>query len=68
MQRLGVGAVHVCGIGTDQRVRATGVEAARLGVETTVLLDLTAAVDPGRVRQVTDELTLAGVRIRRAAG
>jgi len=68
LHRRGASAVDVCGIATDHCVRATALDAARLGFETTVLLDLTAAVDPGRVREVTDELTRAGVRIRHTAG
>lgn len=68
LNRRGVDAVDVCGIATDHCVRATALDAARLGFETTVLLDLTAAVDPGNVRAVTDELTRAGVRIKRTTG
>lgn len=61
----GVTAVDVCGIATDHCVKATALDAAALGFETTVLLDLTAAVDPDGVRAVLDQLATAGVRVRR---
>jgi nicotinamidase/pyrazinamidase len=64
LHRRGVTALDVCGIATDHCVRATALDAARLGFDTTVLLDLTAAVDPGGLRKVTDELTVAGVALR----
>lgn len=40
--------VDVCGIATDYCVNATARDAARLGFETTVLLELTAAVNPAK--------------------
>ncbi len=58
----GVEQVEVCGIATDYCVRATVLDAVRAGFETTVLLDLTAAVTPERVPDVTAELTAAGAR------
>ena len=64
LHRRGVTSLDVCGIATDHCVRATALDAARLGFDTTVLLDLTAAVDPDNVRRVTDELTTAGVAVR----
>ncbi|MFI6521865.1 isochorismatase family protein [Spirillospora sp. NPDC050679] len=46
----GVTAVDVVGIATDHCVRATAVDAARAGLDTTVLLGLTAGV----ARETTD--------------
>jgi len=66
LHRRGVTHVDVCGIATDHCVRATALDAARYGFETTVLLDLTAAVDPDRVRAVCDELTRVGVHLKRS--
>ena len=63
-----VDGVDICGIATDHCVKATALDAARLGFDTAVLLDLTAAVDPSGVRKVVDALTAAGVRIKRTAG
>lgn len=56
-------AVDVCGIATDYCVKATALDAARHGFDTTVLLGLTAAVDPANVPAVVGELTTAGVRV-----
>ncbi len=44
LRRHGVDRVDVVGIATDHCVRATALDAARAGLRTTVLLDLTAAV------------------------
>jgi nicotinamidase/pyrazinamidase len=42
----GVDTVDVCGIATDHCVRATALDSAQEGFDTTVLLGLTAAVSP----------------------
>ncbi len=57
-------SVDVCGIATDYCVRATALDAARLGFPTRVLVGLTAAVAPANVPDVVAELTAAGVTIR----
>jgi nicotinamidase/pyrazinamidase len=59
-----VDQIDVCGIATDYCVRATALDAVREGFDTTVLLDLTAAVAPERVAEVSAELAAAGVAIR----
>jgi nicotinamidase/pyrazinamidase len=56
--------IDVCGIATDYCVRATALDAVREGFETTVLLDLTAAVAPQRVPEISAELEAAGVAIK----
>jgi len=60
----GVDAVEICGIATDYCVRATALDAARAGFDTTVLLDLTAAVAPHRLEATVAELAEAGVAVR----
>ena len=60
----GATSVTVCGIATDYCVRATALDAVRLGHPTTVLIDLTAAVNPANVPAVVAELQAAGVTIR----
>ena len=60
----GVDEVDICGIATDYCVRATALDAVREGFETTVLLDLTAAVAPDRVEAISAELAAAGVIIQ----
>jgi nicotinamidase/pyrazinamidase len=55
--------VVIVGLATDYCVRATALDAARLGFETVVLTDAIAAVDlqPGDGELALEELRLAGV-------
>jgi nicotinamidase/pyrazinamidase len=53
--------VDVVGIATDHCVRATALDSADEGFETTVLLDLTAAVAPDTTKAALAELAAAGV-------
>ena len=57
--------VVVCGLATDYCVKATALDAARLGFATSVLADAVAAVDvaPGDGERALAELRAAGVRI-----
>jgi len=59
-----VDQLDICGIATDYCVHATALDAVREDFETTVLLDLTAAVAPDRVGEIAAELANAGVVIR----
>jgi nicotinamidase/pyrazinamidase len=61
--------VVVTGLATDYCVKATALDAVRLGFETTVLSDAIAAVDlqPGDGARALDELREAGVRVVAAA-
>lgn len=59
--RQGITEVDVCGIATDFCVRATALDAAAEGFETTVLSDLVAAVHPEAVAAVREEFDDAGV-------
>ncbi|MGH3861768.1 isochorismatase family protein [Actinokineospora sp.] len=59
----GVSKVDVVGIATDHCVRATAVDAARDGFDTTVLLSLTAAVSPDTAETALDTLRAADVRL-----
>jgi nicotinamidase/pyrazinamidase len=58
-----VDAVAVVGIATDHCVRATALDAARRGFDTTVLLELTAGVARERVERALAELRDAGVTL-----
>ncbi len=64
----GVEAVTICGLATDYCVRATALDAVRLGFRTTVLVDAVAAVDlaAGDGERALGELEAAGVRLERA--
>ena len=59
----GVDTVELCGIATDYCVRATALDAARLGFATRVRLDLTAGVAAASVDQAMDERRAAGVEL-----
>jgi nicotinamidase/pyrazinamidase len=64
----GVERVVVVGLATDYCVKATALDAVRVGFETTVLTDAIAAVDlePGDGDRALDELAAAGVAVGRA--
>jgi nicotinamidase/pyrazinamidase len=59
----GVTDVDVVGIATDHCVRATALDAAREGFNTTVLLDHTAGVAQSTVDTALASLKAAGVRL-----
>lgn len=65
LNRNGVGRIDVCGLATDHCVRATALDASRLGYHTTVLANLSAAVSPEREPQVIEELMNAQVLVTR---
>jgi nicotinamidase/pyrazinamidase len=58
-----VSHVDVVGIATDHCVRATALDAARLGFTTTVLLDLTAGVQKDTTDRALTQLRDAGVAL-----
>lgn len=58
-----VRTVDIVGIATDHCVRATAMDAARAGLRTTVLLDLTAGVARSTVDKALTELDGAGVTL-----
>jgi nicotinamidase/pyrazinamidase len=59
-----VDAVDVVGIATDHCVRATALDAAREGFDTTVLLNLTAGVAQPTVDDALSQLRSAGVTLK----
>ncbi|WP_156763501.1 pyrazinamidase PncA [Mycobacterium scrofulaceum] len=63
LRRHGVDEVDVAGIATDQCVRATAEDAARAGLSTRVLVDLTAAVTADSAAQALTALRSAGVEL-----
>jgi nicotinamidase/pyrazinamidase len=68
LRAAGVEAVAVVGLATDYCVKATALDAVRLGFDTEVLSDAIAAVDlePGDGDRALDELRAAGVGVRRS--
>jgi nicotinamidase/pyrazinamidase len=63
LRRRDVDQVDVVGIATDYCVRATAADAAANGFRTTVLLGLTAGVDPGTTADAVTALQDAGVTV-----
>lgn len=65
LHEAGVEAVVVAGLATDYCVKATALDAVRLGFETTVLTDATAAVNvqPGDGDRALDQMRDAGVAL-----
>ncbi|MGW5646446.1 nicotinamidase [Saccharopolyspora sp. NPDC003752] len=59
----GVRRVDVVGIAMDHCVRATALDAVRAGLDTTVLLELTAGVSRETVDAALSELDAAGVNL-----
>jgi nicotinamidase/pyrazinamidase len=59
----GIERIVICGLATDYCVKATSLDAARLGFETAVLVDAVRAVDlaPGDGDRALEEMTAAGV-------
>ncbi|HEX5589416.1 MAG TPA: isochorismatase family protein [Candidatus Limnocylindrales bacterium] len=64
----GIERIVVCGLATDYCVKATALDAVRLGYATSVLSDGIAAVDlqPGDGDRALDELRAAGVSLERS--
>ncbi len=63
LRQRSVEAVDVVGIATDHCVRATALDAAREGFDTTVLRDLTAGVAAESTEAAIQELRAAGVTV-----
>ena len=65
LRDAGVSGVVVVGLATDYCVKATALDALRLGFETTVLADAIAAVDlePGDGDRALDEMRDAGAAL-----
>jgi nicotinamidase/pyrazinamidase len=68
LRARGIERVVVVGLATDYCVKATALDAARLGYETVVLTDAIAAVDlePGDGDLALDEIAAAGITLSRS--
>ena len=62
----GIDRVDIAGIATSYCVRATAADALRAGLDTTLLTDLCADVDPAQTPATLDELGTAGVKLAAA--
>ncbi|MGO9043696.1 MAG: pyrazinamidase PncA [Mycobacterium sp.] len=63
LRRRGVDEVDVVGIATDHCVRRTAEDAARAGLTTRVLVDLTAAVAEESAAEALGQMRTAGVEL-----
>lgn len=63
LRQRGVDEVDVVGIATDQCVRETAEDAARAGLSTRVLVNLTAAVSPDSAAEALKQMRAAGVEL-----
>ncbi len=63
LRMRGVDAVDIVGIATDYCVRATAVDAAHEGFETTVLLAMTAGIAPATVDDALSSMRAEGVTL-----
>jgi nicotinamidase/pyrazinamidase len=63
LQQRGVDEVDVVGIATDHCVRRTAEDAARAGLTTRVLVDLTAAVATDSAAQALAEMRTLGIEL-----
>lgn len=63
LAQRGIKRLVICGLATDYCVKATALDAARLGYETAVLVDGIRAVDvqPGDGNRALEEMAQAGV-------
>jgi nicotinamidase/pyrazinamidase len=68
LRAQGIEPVVTCGLATDYCVRATALDATRLGFDTTVLTDAVAAVDlaAGDGERALAEMADAGARLEQA--
>ncbi|HVO37980.1 MAG TPA: bifunctional nicotinamidase/pyrazinamidase [Spirochaetia bacterium] len=69
LQGMGVDSVYVCGLATDYCVRASALDARRLGLNVTVIRDACRGVDfpNGNIQKAILEMEKAGVRMADAA-
>lgn len=63
LRDAGVEEVQVCGIATDHCVRATALDARRLGFRVVLLADLCAGVTPETASAALAEMSAAGVEV-----
>lgn len=63
LRERGVDEVDVVGIATDHCVRRTAEDAARAGLSTRVLVNLTAAVSPDSAAEALEKMRATGVEV-----
>ncbi|MBM9519782.1 isochorismatase family protein [Desulforhopalus vacuolatus] len=61
LRQNNIDTLLICGLAFDYCVKATALDAIRLGYTVIIIKELTAAVDPDSAEQAQQELTAAGV-------
>lgn len=56
-----VDRVYICGLATDYCVKATALDAAKIGLETIVVVNACAGVDEKSTREALEEMRKAGI-------
>ncbi|ASJ03116.1 nicotinamidase [Thermococcus profundus] len=65
LKENGIKRVYVCGVATEYCVRATALDAVRLGFETFLLRDAVRGITPEGERRALKEMESAGIKIVR---
>ena len=68
LKKRGITEIDVCGIAADYCVNATARDAVAAGFDTTVLTDLTVAVHPASLADLTKQWVGAGLRVQESRG
>jgi nicotinamidase/pyrazinamidase len=68
LREKGVGEVYICGLATDYCVKATALDAVKLGFKTHVVLEACAGVATETTDAAVEEMKTAGVKINTADG
>lgn len=63
LEERGVEEIFLGGLPTETTIRATALEALRLGFRLTIIQDGVAAVQPARGREILGDLRMAGARV-----
>ncbi|ASJ00618.1 nicotinamidase [Thermococcus gorgonarius] len=63
LRKNGVERVYVCGVATEYCVKATAMDALKLGYETYVIVDAIKGIDPEGEKRALEELQKAGAKL-----
>ncbi|MDV3104543.1 nicotinamidase [Thermococcus waiotapuensis] len=63
LQKNGVERVYVCGVATEYCVKATAMDALKLGYETCIIVDAIRGINPEGEKRALEELQKAGAKL-----
>jgi nicotinamidase/pyrazinamidase len=67
LKEKGVKRVYICGVATEYCVKATALDALKLGYETYILLDAIKGINPEDEKKAIEELQKAGAKAIRCS-